>query len=223
MIIYRTVNLINGKIYIGKDSKNNPNYYGSGKLINVAIHKYGIGNFIKEILEDNISSIEKLNEREKFWIKKTDAQNPTIGYNLTEGGDGWSSEFLRGKPKSLEHRKSLSKFHHDVSGEKNPMFGKHHSEEAVKRIKEKIKKWNENIGYSEEQINKMKKHSSGRSNPNYNSTPILEFSIDGILIKEWQDLLSLKEAGYNSKLISAVCRQCPGRKTAFNKIWKFKI
>ena len=33
MIIYKTINLITGKIYIGQDSKNNPNYLGSGKYI----------------------------------------------------------------------------------------------------------------------------------------------------------------------------------------------
>ena len=30
MIIYKTTNLVNGKIYIGQDAKNNPKYLGSG-------------------------------------------------------------------------------------------------------------------------------------------------------------------------------------------------
>ena len=33
MIIYKTINLLNGKVYVGKDEKNNPNYYGSGKIL----------------------------------------------------------------------------------------------------------------------------------------------------------------------------------------------
>ena len=42
MIVYKTTNLINGKIYIGKDMKNNPNYLGSGTILRRAIKKYGI-------------------------------------------------------------------------------------------------------------------------------------------------------------------------------------
>ena len=51
MIIYKTTNLINNKIYIGQDSRNNPYYYGSGTIITLAIKKYGKNNFKKEILE----------------------------------------------------------------------------------------------------------------------------------------------------------------------------
>ena len=51
MIVYKTTNLINGKIYIGKDKHNNPNYLGSGKRLNQAIKKYGRDKFIKEIIE----------------------------------------------------------------------------------------------------------------------------------------------------------------------------
>ena len=67
MIIYKTTNLINGKFYIGQDSKNDPLYLGSGKLLHKAIKKYGIGNFRKDILEHCVSKRE-LNEREIFWI-----------------------------------------------------------------------------------------------------------------------------------------------------------
>lgn len=44
MQIYKTTNLINSKIYIGQDSKNNLSYLGSGKLIKQAINKYGRGS-----------------------------------------------------------------------------------------------------------------------------------------------------------------------------------
>lgn len=85
MIIYKTTNNINGKIYVGKDEKNNPEYYGSGLLLNRAIKKYGKNNFTKEILEV-CKSREELNEREIFWIKEL---NATIdGYNIALGGSG---------------------------------------------------------------------------------------------------------------------------------------
>lgn len=53
MVIYKTTNLINGKIYIGQDSKDRPNYYGSGKLIHRAIKKYGKENFKKRNKKQN--------------------------------------------------------------------------------------------------------------------------------------------------------------------------
>jgi len=87
MIIYITTNLINGKIYIGKDKHNNQKYYGSGLLLKEAIKKYGIENFKKEILEYCVSETE-LNDKEKFWINHYQSFQRDIGYNLTLGGDG---------------------------------------------------------------------------------------------------------------------------------------
>ena len=63
MVIYEIKNLINGKKYIGKDSKNNPNYLGSGKYLKLAIKKYGKHNFIKEILFET-DDFEKLKAKE---------------------------------------------------------------------------------------------------------------------------------------------------------------
>jgi hypothetical protein len=37
MIIYKTINIINGKIYVGQHTKNNPGYIGSGRVILKAI------------------------------------------------------------------------------------------------------------------------------------------------------------------------------------------
>jgi group I intron endonuclease len=138
MIIYKTINLINRKIYIGKDVKNKKSYYGSGNLLKSAIKKYGKENFKKEIIE-KCSNNEELCEREKYWIKKLDATNHEIGYNISKGGIGGIpdlkvaeitknkisaslknrkfskehreklSKASKGKPKSKEHREKLSK------------------------------------------------------------------------------------------------------------------
>jgi hypothetical protein len=50
--IYKTTNLINGKIYIGKHETSdlNDTYMGSGKVLMNAIKKYGKDSFKKEIL-----------------------------------------------------------------------------------------------------------------------------------------------------------------------------
>lgn len=87
MIIYKTTNLINGKIYIGRDTKNNSKYLGSGKILKNAILKYGKNNFKKEILEFGTSNFD-LNEKEIKWIEFYNSTNPEIGYNITKGGTG---------------------------------------------------------------------------------------------------------------------------------------
>ena len=67
MIIYKTINLITGKIYIGQTTKNDPKYFGSGIWIKKAIKKYGKENFIREVLCE-CSSQDELNgmELDKF-------------------------------------------------------------------------------------------------------------------------------------------------------------
>lgn len=84
-VIYKTTNLINGKIYIGQDRYDNDKYLGSGILLKESIRKYGRENFIKEVLE--YCSLEELNDKEVFWISKLDSSNLEIGYNLTSGGN----------------------------------------------------------------------------------------------------------------------------------------
>ena len=97
--IYKKTNKVNGKIYIGKTILTEPQrwqqhlYYAQNNqrerdcpyLCN-AILKYGKENFTREIIEEIDNS--NLLEREKFWIKKLDATNPSIGYNISNGGDG---------------------------------------------------------------------------------------------------------------------------------------
>jgi len=104
MIIYKTTNLINEKIYIGKDKHNNPSYYGSGKLLILAIKKYGKHNFKKEIIEE-CHSLEELNKSEIYWIEKLDATNKEIGYNLLKGGDGGA---IFGRVLSEETKQKIS-------------------------------------------------------------------------------------------------------------------
>lgn len=92
--IYKITNQINGLIYIGQT--NNPNrrwrehqLLGASNqrkhsLLYNAIHKYGVHNFIFEVIE---GPIENYNEREKYWISYYDSQNKEKGYNLTPGGE----------------------------------------------------------------------------------------------------------------------------------------
>lgn len=84
--IYKTTNLVNGKLYIGQDSKNKAGYLGSGKVLNYAIKKYGRENFKKEIMAWCYTK-EHLDMLERLYIKLFNTKTPT-GYNLTDGGGG---------------------------------------------------------------------------------------------------------------------------------------
>jgi len=86
-VIYKTTNNINGKIYIGQSSKNNPRYLGSGINIRNDLKIYGVSNFTKEILE-YCNTKEELNNRERYWIAFYNSTCPEIGYNKHRGGQG---------------------------------------------------------------------------------------------------------------------------------------
>lgn len=104
MIIYKTTNLVNGKVYVGKDAYNRSTYFGSGNILRRAIAKYGKENFKKEILEV-CKSLAHLAEREKYWIAELHSTDRSIGYNLTEGGNGGDTySFLEKNAKETRRR-----------------------------------------------------------------------------------------------------------------------
>jgi group I intron endonuclease len=110
MVIYETINKINGKRYIGKDKYNDSTYLGSGRLLGKAIKKYGKDNFIKTILE-YCNSEEHMAEREQHWIKVTNAQSSKIYYNIGEGGNGGDNYTYN--PKKSEFIKKMNVINND--------------------------------------------------------------------------------------------------------------
>ena len=123
--IYKIENIINGKIYIGQSSwlkhriQAHKNDLRKNKHKNIhlqrAWNKYGEESFRFDILEK--CDIDKLDEREIYWIQKYDSYNN--GYNQTMGGDG-----NRGYIVSEETKQKMRDNHCDVRGENNPMYGK---------------------------------------------------------------------------------------------------
>jgi len=145
MDIYKITNLINGKIYIGKENTYDSDYLGSGLIINRAIKKYGRENFKKDVI-DTADTLEDLNEKEIYWIKEYDSINNKIGYNIMIGGDGGDN--FTNHPNKEEIRK---KFSLRSTGSKNPMFGKKHSKKSIEQISKNrkgkgkgISTWNKN-------------------------------------------------------------------------------
>ena len=139
MYIYKTTNLLNGKIYVGKRvyrKKDDGWYLGSGIYLKRAIKKYGRENFKKEILEwcDNKSY---LCQREIYWINQLNSTNPKIGYNLSLGGEGGNvgkeayikiGNKLRGKKKSKEFGEKVSK----------ALKGKAKSKEHIEKVRQAL-------------------------------------------------------------------------------------
>lgn len=97
--IYMYKNKINGHMYIGlaKDAKRryndhkrpslNKNHAEYNYPIHAAIRKYGLDNFDFIILEDNLSSLQKMKEREQYWIEFYNTYKDKNHYNQTPGGD----------------------------------------------------------------------------------------------------------------------------------------
>ena len=97
--IYRILNLINGKSYIGQ-SVNIERRWNNEKAeafretshtfsypLSRAIRKYGVDNFSFEIVQ--LCSKDELNALERYWISKENSFMD--GYNQTLGGDSYTS------------------------------------------------------------------------------------------------------------------------------------
>jgi hypothetical protein len=153
--IYKTVNLVNEKFYIGMHSTSNlkDGYIGSGKRLWYSIKKYGRENFKMEILEflPDRSSL-KLRESE---IVNIELLNDFNCMNLKLGGEGGFPEHCKfGNLDEDQHKKrsilggksSLGKIKpssslnmknlHKEGKIKIPNWsGKTHSEESIQKMR----------------------------------------------------------------------------------------
>ena len=127
--VYKITNKVNGKIYIGITNQGSGvRYYkhwsdarkGDPCPIHKAMAKYGKENFTLEII-DFADTYDELKEKEKFYIKKFNSMDRSVGYNLTEGGDGTFGRLHSEETKEKIRQKAL---------------GRKASEEAKKRMSE---------------------------------------------------------------------------------------
>lgn len=124
--IYKITNQINGKVYIGQSTNikrrwrqhqktaydvNNKDYE---KPLYRAIRKYGIENFIFEILEECLK--KELNEKEKRYISLYNSF--FNGYNLTLGGDASGTEINKTKIIGIIHDLETTDLYHREIAEK---------------------------------------------------------------------------------------------------------
>lgn len=94
--VYKITNKVTNKIYIGITNQGSGARYrhhwyesriGEPSPIHRSMAKYGEDNFTLEII-DFADTYDELKEKEKYWIKQYNSTDKSIGYNLTEGGDG---------------------------------------------------------------------------------------------------------------------------------------
>ncbi len=92
MLIYKILNTVNNKIYIGCTTKTMEERFNrhwarrkDKTPMARALLKYGKDSFIIGVIEFCDEKKEMFN-REKYWIKSYNSNNRNFGYNATEGG-----------------------------------------------------------------------------------------------------------------------------------------
>lgn len=211
--VYLTVNDVNDIVYVGKRQKPSfeKSYKGSGTHLKLAFKKYGKEKFHTSILEC-CETVTQLCESEKKWIAYFRDKNVEM-YNIAEGGKGgivarwW--EFPEKRVAEIKRKNSDAH-----KGEKNPFYGKKHTEEtkAILRTKNKDKKAPEElIAYKKAQRERLPE--------------IMQLDKDtGELIKVWANWCEagrevLKASRYGYSHISECCNH--KRKTAYGYRWEY--
>lgn len=116
-IVYKTTNLVNNKIYVGVHKTNDidDGYLGSGKVLRLAIEKYGKENFVREILAsfDNPEDMMKMeaNVVNEDFLKRSDV------YNVMQGGKG-GFDYIN------ENRLNVYPTHSEVNRRKGKAFSR---------------------------------------------------------------------------------------------------
>jgi group I intron endonuclease len=133
MRIYKVTNLTNGKTYVGKTTKTldermirhsyDARYETAPTYFHKALLKYGVESFRIELLEECGGNGD---EQERHWIAEL---HPN--YNLTAGGGGGDTSRSPNFQAAMKRR--------DISGLRNPMFGRRNSHPVSPETCERIR------------------------------------------------------------------------------------
>jgi hypothetical protein len=227
MVVYLTINLINGKKYIGKDSNNNPNYLGSGVYLSKAIKKYGKENFKKIILE-NVDNDLQLNEREEYWINKFNAHKSKEFYNLTEKGKGWVKNKKRKNIKHLQSKINQYDFQGnlikkwDSMDEANKMLGL--PKGAISNVCRK-KELRNGKGKYQSAGGYVWSYEGEEPNFSFNrfskKRPVNQYDVQNNFIKRWSSMKEvIKKLNLDRSMLSKAIKK---EKVYKNYIWKYEF
>jgi group I intron endonuclease len=201
-IVYCTTNLINNKKYIGSHTRNLDEYLGSGVDITKAIKKYGKDNFTRQILAE-VDSYELMRELEEYWCEYFDVENNKLFYNRTNKGIGSPRGWIM--TQETRQTKNLSQINKPK-----------HTQEG----KQKLREQRLGIDYFGNKGKKLKESHRKKAAEN-RYKPILQYTIEGTFIKEWESAtIVANQNGWNRANIHSCCRG--KQKTSYNFIWKYK-
>ena len=183
-VIYKIMNQLDGKGYVGQTTRSlEERFRGhirADSYLGRAIRKYGAENFTCEVIEE-CDTREQLNEREIFWIAELNTKVPN-GYNMTDGGEG-----TVGCYPSDETRAKLSVA---TSGENNPFFGKHHTEESLAKMSEAHRGNTAWVGRHHRKESKVKMSAYRRANTPFKNL-LAEMDKRQITYKDLAELLGM--------------------------------
>ena len=220
-IVYVHINKINQKTYVGQTSdlerrwRSNGIEYEKSTYFYNAIQKYGWNNFEHIVLKDNLT-LKEANYWENYYINFYHSRYNDNGYNIREGGSNGTLAEITKQKLSIQAKEKgqwegdKNPRHIDpLYGERNGMYGKHHSEETKQKISEK----NKGRILSEEQKQKITKFMN-EQHPRAKKVHCIETD---------EIFLSARKAAeaYNTSH-SCIARVCNGeRKTTCGKHWEW--
>jgi len=203
--IYMIKNKINSKIYIGQTYRNiNKRIYEykaackynkfNNKYLGNAFNKYGWDNFEFSII-DTATSINGLNDKEIYYIKKYNSHNKKYGYNLHLGGRNAipNSETLNKMSKAHLGKKQTQEW-------VNKRIAKAGTEDAKKYGKKKTKDEREELS------KKSPKYWSGKKRSDETKEKISK---------------TKKEKGLSEQQKKAICKKVYKKNITTNKIEVF--
>lgn len=208
MFIYKATSATTNKVYIGQSSQtlqeriNQHNSHAYGHQYNYhfhnAIRKYGAEDFSYEIIEDEIKTIEELNDRERYWIKYYDSYNN--GYNSTLGGEGRHTRDDELIKKLFEEGKT--------------------TEEICE-----ITNYNRATIYKSYKLSNLTQENLERKNQITRercSYKVDQYSLEGKFIQTWESATECGKHFGSQSLISSVCNQKENILSAYGFLFKYR-
>lgn len=241
--IGQSENLINRKrnhfYWLGRNEHHN-------QPLQKAYNKHGEESFVFEILEET----DDLDNREIYFINEYGGINSYLNYNLKNPLTNEFSDYVKVKQSKTMTGKNNPNFGNKWTDEmkqklsnskKGVTLEERLGKEKADLVKEKMRQSQTGRVHPEEVKEKIRQHNIGEKNPAYgmgdrqrgeknpmwgkeseNRKPILQYTKDGILVKEYDFISQVHEDGFSIGNVSNCARKIKGYKSHKGFIWKYK-